>query len=268
MDPKRQSDAHEEPEGPFRAEHLTPGRYELVNGHPAYQAATGGDGASRIVAGVQALASDPDAAETGVDPGYILGEKTVRAPDIAVGNVPDAFGFIQGAPRLAVEYAGEHQDEVRLQDKIRQFLARGTELVWVVRLIGPRRVEVYQRNKAVTLFGPGQSLIAPGILREPVPVEAMFDTQAAQVTALRNFLAREGYSSLEDVKQEGREEVYASLRRAILDRLDGRRIERSEAFRSQLERVIDPQVLAETLVRAGECASESDLVDGLSARRT
>lgn len=62
-------------------------------------------------------------------------------------------------------------------------------------------------------------------------------------------------------------EVYASLRRAILDRLDGRGIERSEALRGQIARVIDPLVLPETLARASECASEADLVDGLPEPR-
>ena len=47
-------------------------------------------------------------------------------------------------PPLALEYASIGQDEDGLQREIVDFLAAGTQLVWVVRLVGPRRVEVYE----------------------------------------------------------------------------------------------------------------------------
>ena len=43
--------------------------------------------------------------EAGFDAGYSPDEGTLRAPDIAVGNVPQQLGWIRGAPALAVEYA-------------------------------------------------------------------------------------------------------------------------------------------------------------------
>ncbi len=73
---------------------------------------------------------------------------------MAVGNVPDAPGWVEGASPLAVEYADAGQNESDLGTKIAQLLDAGTQLVWVVRLSGPRRVET-----------AGEELTAPGILR-------------------------------------------------------------------------------------------------------
>ena len=47
---------------------------------------------------------------------------------------------------------------------------------------------------------------APGILANPVPVEALYDPDAARDVALRNLLQRRGYADLEAVQKEGREE--------------------------------------------------------------
>ena len=46
-------------------------------------------------------------------------------------------------------------------------------------------------------------LLAPGILANPVPVEAMYDPHAARETVMRNVLSQAGYSSLEAVLAEG-----------------------------------------------------------------
>jgi hypothetical protein len=75
----------------------------------------------------------------------------------------------------------------------------------VVRLTGPRRVEVHERGKAVEVLGPGQVLRAPGVLRNDVPVEALYDREVAHEAALRNLLQRSGFDSIEAVREEGRE---------------------------------------------------------------
>ena len=84
---------------------------------------------------------------------------------------------------------------------------------------GVRRVEGYpqtlpepsaQRHQvfleAQRTAYPGQQLEAPGILANPVPVEALYDPDAARDVALRNLLQRRGYADLEAVQKEGREE--------------------------------------------------------------
>jgi Uma2 family endonuclease len=185
---------------------VTKERYELCAGHPIYCAPTGGDGARGQFSGAHVLDTDPEVESAGGDAGFALGPHKLRAPDIAVGNVPDQAGWIKGAPPLAVEYASAGQDEAKLQEKIADFLAAGTQWVWVVRLLGPRRVEIYQHGQPVRTFGPGEMLSAPGILRNAVPVQALYDRSVAHELTLRNLLQRKGYGGLDEVREQARKE--------------------------------------------------------------
>jgi len=204
--------------GPFVASQIPPGsRYELRDGHALYCAPTGGDGSTSVARGAQVLATDPAVKQAGIDAGYSFGPGDLRAPDIAVGNVPDRPGWIAGVPPLAVEYASVGQDEAKLAEKIADFLNAGTLWVWVVRLLGPRRVEVHARGEAMRVYGPGEELRAPGILQNPVLVEALYDETAAQEATLRNLLQRRGYENLDAVREEGLEE---GVRVAIVDLCD------------------------------------------------
>ncbi|MEM9873435.1 MAG: hypothetical protein AAF928_00980 [Myxococcota bacterium] len=193
--------------GPFRADQVRPGdRYELDYGHAVYCAPAGGDNARANLVGASVLETDPAVEEAGVDAGYSSHPRNLRAPDVAVGNVPDAPGWIEGVPPLAVEYAGVGKNEPELQRKILNLLNGGTQFVWVVRLLGERRVEVHAPHQPFRIFKPGSVLTAPGILANPVPVEAMFDRTAAHEATLRNLLQRRGYEGLEDVVRKGQEE--------------------------------------------------------------
>jgi len=218
MSPVRPEMMYEGP-GFLRSSDVSPkSRYELHDGHPIYCAPTGGDGARTTLAGAEILDTDPDVDEAGIDAGFSPTPGMLRAPDVAVGNVPDRMGWIEGVPPLAVEYAGSGQDERGLQEKIQDFLGAGTKLVWVVRLVGPRRVEIYERDKPVRTVGPGSELSAPGILRNSFPVEAFYDRGTAHRVTLRNLLQREGYESLDEVREEGHEEGHEEgLRTAIRD---------------------------------------------------
>ncbi len=97
-----------------------------------------------------------------------------------------------------------------MQKKIVELLRCGTRLVWVVRLTGPRRVEVHAPGEAMRAVFPGGVLAAPGLLKNAVPIEALYDREAAHRHTLRNLLQREGYEDLEAVKSEG-------IRQAIRD---------------------------------------------------
>ncbi len=199
--------------GPFRADQLACGDpYELANGHPVECLPGGGRHSKANLVGGLALGTDPAVTSAGVDTGFAPDEKTLRAPDLAVGNVPDAPGWVRGVPPLAVEYADVGQDEADLKDKIRTLLDAGTLQVWVVRLNGPRRVEVHRPGLPRTLVYPGEWLAAPGVLRNPVPVEALYDPRAAEESALRNLLQRLGYEDLEAVRRGAREEGLAAGR--------------------------------------------------------
>ncbi len=200
--------------GPFSVHQIRDGDpYELADGHPVECLPSGGRHARANVSGGLTLETDPEVDAAGFDAGFTPDERNLRAPDIAVGNVPDAPGWVSGAPPLAVEYADIGQDEAGLRDKVAALLAAGTRYVWVVRLAGPRRVEVHERDGGRFVATPGQELRAPGVLRNPVPVEALYDADAAHRVALRNLLQRQGYEDLDAVREEGREEGLAPILR-------------------------------------------------------
>jgi len=167
--------------GPFRADPIREGDpYELSNGHVIRCLPTGGRGSDAVATGAAVLKSDPEVDSAGVGTGYSPSPDTLRAPDVAVGNVPREPGWVKGVPPLAVEYADTGQDEADLATKIRELLDAGTKLIWVVRLTGPRRVEIHQSGRKKRIARPGEELRAPGILRNPVPVEALYDWEMGQ----------------------------------------------------------------------------------------
>ncbi|WP_437659365.1 Uma2 family endonuclease [Sorangium sp. So ce1182] len=243
--------------GPFRAEHLRSGDpYELSNGHPVYCAPTGGRASGPNHLGSSVVGWDPAVKEAGVDTGYSVAPGTLRAPDIAVGNVPDRPGWVKGVPELAIEYADVGQDEEKLQEKIVDLLAAGTRLLWVVRLNGPRRVEVHEPRKAVRVVLPGQVLSAPGILKNPVRVEALYDRSEAEKATLTNLLQRHGYEDLDAVLAAGREEGREEGREA------GREEGILEGKRDALRRVLDRRGLRLSKAAAAKissCKSEREL---------
>ena len=190
--------------GPYTVDQLREGdRYELDQGRRVYVAPTGKDGGQSTISGGELIVSDPIVKTAGIDIGHALNEKTLRAPDISVADLTDEPGWHKGAPALAVEYAGSGQDEAELKLKIKDLLAAGTRFIWVVRLIGVRHVEVYEPEKPMRLAHIGDELRAPGVLQNPIPVQAMFDRQLAHELTLRNLLQRKGYQGLDAVREEG-----------------------------------------------------------------
>jgi hypothetical protein len=210
--------------------------------------------------GAGVLASDPAVQDVGFDAGFSPSPDILRAPGIAVGNIPDQPGWIQGAPLLAVEYADTGQDEGELAAKIQDLLAAGTRYVWVVRLTGPRRVEVHQAGTGLSTAHPGDQLEAPGILANPVPVDALYDREAAREVTLRNLLQREGYASLEAVRAQGEVEGEArGLRTAIADVLSARGLPVDDDLRTALDGVSDSGILRLLLGRAATAASPAEI---------
>ena len=200
------------------------------------------------------LASDPAALDVGVDIGFSPSPEILRAPDLSVGEMPDEPGWVHGAPPLAVEYADTGQDEAELRTKIQELFAAGTRYIWVVRLVGPRRVEVHQAGERMRIANPGEQLVAPGILANPVPVEALYDREAANRIIFRNLLERQGYASLDDVRAEG--EIQA-LRKAIAAVLAGRGLAPGDDLRTALADSNDLAKL-ESVLRLATTASTAD----------
>jgi hypothetical protein len=211
------------------------------------------------------LASDPAAHDVGVDVGFTPSPETLRAPDLSVGEMPDQPGWVQGAPPLAVEYADTGQDEAELQIKMQELFAAGTRYVWVVRLAGPRRVEVHQPGQRPRIANPGEQLEAPGILANPVPVEALWDREAARQVIFRNLLQRQGYASLDEVRAEGRAEGEAEgVRKAIVTVLQSRGLAVDDDLRAALAHCGDPAIL-ESALRQAATASSAGILSILRA---
>src|SRR5207244_2396240 len=76
--------------GPFLADQIGSGDpYELSNGHAILCRPPGGRGSRANLLGGLVLGSDPAVEEAGIDTGYSPSSDTLRAPDVAVGNVPN-----------------------------------------------------------------------------------------------------------------------------------------------------------------------------------
>lgn len=250
--------------GPFRAYQVRDGdRYELHEGHAIRGMAAGERHARAVLAGGRVLATDPSVGgAAGVDAGYSFNdERSLRAPDISTG-VGDSPGWMRSAPPLAVEYAGGGQDEAELQTKIRELLAAGTRYLWVVRLTGPLRVEVHTPGAAVRVVDGADVLTAPGVLRNPVPVRALVDGEAANAATLRNLLNAHGYESLDEVRAEGRAEgeVEAQVR-GIEAVLKARGVAIDEPLLLRLRACRDPALLARWLIQAATATTAAAALD-------
>ncbi len=251
--------------GPFRADQLKSGDpYELSNGHPIECLPTGERGSKANLLGGAVLDSDPDVESAGIDTGFAPTPETLRAPDIAVGNVGDAPGWGTGkVPPLAVEYADTGHDEQALQAKIADLLQGGTRIIWVARLVGPRRVEVYRPGAQPMVVYPYQDLTAPGILRNPVPVAALFDREAAHRATFANLLQRQGYNDLDEVRNESRAEgELAALRGALMLILQTRGVTLGVDDHALVEGCRDAEQLRQRLGRAANAASAADVFAG------
>ncbi|WP_437672292.1 hypothetical protein [Sorangium sp. So ce131] len=225
------------PRSPVTADQLRPGDpYELSEGRLVECLPTGRRGGRGNLVGGAVLDTDPAVESAGVDIGVSPRPGMLRAPDIAVGKIPDEPGWAAAAPPLAVEYADTGQDEAELLRKIDELLAAGTRWIWVVRLHGARRVEVYEATtdaparkaparavraaartpppRPARVAYPGEHLEAQGVLQNPVLVEALYDREAAHEATLRNLLQRRGYAGLDAVREEER---VAGLRAWVRD---------------------------------------------------
>lgn len=193
--------------GPYGPSDVRPGQpWEISNGHRVACAPSGGEHGRAPFIAARALGSDPAVVSAGFDVGFALDSKTLRAPDISIGGVPDRPGFVRGVPDLGIEYASSGQDEADLLRKVEELLERGTRYMWVVRLTMPRHVVVFERNKEPRRCEPGELLDAPGVLSRPLPVEALWDADVARRVDLRNELERYGYRDLDAVRDEGKAE--------------------------------------------------------------
>jgi hypothetical protein len=189
---------------PRYADQITAGdNLELSDGEPIQCLPTAGRGGSAQAFGAIATLNDPLVESGGVEVGFSPKPSMLRAPDVAIGGVTESATWEKGVPSLAIEYADVGQDEADLKRKIAELLREGTKIIWVVRLVGPLRVEVHEPGRPVRVAMPGDELEAPGILANAVPVAALFDKDEARKADLKNLLERFGYGSIEKIGAEG-----------------------------------------------------------------
>ncbi len=117
---------------------------------------------------------------------YILGHNpdTVRIPDasfVSRERIPESGipeGFWPGAPDLAVEIVSPNDRAEDVHDKVRDYLAAGTRLVWVL-WPKSRSLTVYTPDGQARELGPEQELdggdVLPGFR---APVAALFAVES------------------------------------------------------------------------------------------
>lgn len=152
-------------------------RRELVKGELREMAPTGGGHGKSTVRitiplGTHVLAEGLGEI-FGAETGYIIARDpdTVRAPDVSFlsnarvpqDGVPDKF--IPGAPDLAVEVLSPSDTMLEMEEKVADWLAARTQLVWVINS-RQRTVTVHRADGSVTVLRQEQILdgeqVVPG----------------------------------------------------------------------------------------------------------
>jgi Uma2 family endonuclease len=147
---------------------------ELVRGEVVDTAPSGalrGAITANIAARLAAWAQGSGHGCVSVASGYIVsrGLDTVRGPDISylradgvpAGGVPE--GFWVGAPDLAVEVVSPSETADEVREKVRDFLAAGTPLVWTV-YPRTREVVVHTPDGMARTFGADDVIEYPEVL--------------------------------------------------------------------------------------------------------
>ena len=146
-------------------------RTELVRGELVEMSPVGGKH-SRIVAQLihwlYSFVAERKLGEVGTERGFILARHpdVVRAPDVyflsgARGEPTD--GFFEGAPDLAVEVVSPEDRASLVQEKIRQYLAAGSRLVW---LVDPQSqtVTAYRPSGEARVYSGEEQVSGEGVL--------------------------------------------------------------------------------------------------------
>ena len=107
----------------------------------------------------------------GLEIGYVLSRSpdTVRAPDVSINMAPRTegearlSGFVPGAPDIAIEIVLPSATTAELEQKVGEYLAAGSQRVWVVYTSG-RRVTVHHPNVGVETYSGDAAIEDPELL--------------------------------------------------------------------------------------------------------
>ncbi len=163
-------------------------RRELINGEVVEMAPVGGihgQITSRVTRRLVEHVERHGGGEVLVgDVGFVLNLPTdperVRAPDVAFvsrerlphGRLPQ--GFLQGAPDLAVEVLSPNDNPLDVQQKVRDYLDAGAQLIWIM-APQAKTVTVYRPDGSARLLREHDALdgeaVLPGLM---IPLAEVF----------------------------------------------------------------------------------------------
>lgn len=149
------------------------GRWELVRGrvvrYMPVQPEHGGV-VSELNYHVRAYLGSPERAAMGPEIGYITlrDPDTVRAPDWSLiwreeARARREGAWIAGGPNLAVEVVSPDDTWAEVQEKVDEYLAAGTQLVWVL-YPDKRTVHVIRPDAPTAILRPGDVLTGEPVL--------------------------------------------------------------------------------------------------------
>ena len=168
---------------------VTDGRFALIRGEVIELSPVNGEHSGisiNIGTALNIYSRQIGFGQAGVEAGYILlsGPDTVRGPDVSFRLVPrserrQSEGFLPGAPDIAVEVVSPSNTAPEVRRKVAEYLAAGSQRVWVVRSATrrePRSVVVHHADGA-TITYTGDDVITdeellPGF---SLPLSEVFD---------------------------------------------------------------------------------------------
>jgi Uma2 family endonuclease len=150
-----------------------PGRCELIDGEMIEMAPSGFQHAQTVARIARLLEEYVEKTPSlGVvlagDPGFILDDQNVRAPDVAFLTIERAAqapakGFMPFVPTLAIEVVSPGDAHMEVTAKARMWVRRGVSLVWVA---DPRNrtVEIYRRGRDVVMLDEEAAITGDDVL--------------------------------------------------------------------------------------------------------
>lgn len=116
----------------------------------------------------------------GNDPGFVLERNpdTVRGPDVALVSrqavAGRLSGWVEGAPALAVEVISPGNTRKEVREKLADYLAAGTQLIWIIDS-GRRTVAVHRPGLPVRVLDASMTLDGVPVLPDfSCQVRALF----------------------------------------------------------------------------------------------
>ncbi len=160
------------------------GRFELVEGKVVEMAPPNdehGDTALNVGTAFKIYSRRRGVGEARVETGYTLrtGPDTVRGPDVSFVFHPRVegrgSGFPVGAPDIAVEVVSPSDTAVEVARKVAEYLAAGSQRVWVVYPAGRRVVVHCADGSALSYDGDDVITVEELLPAFSLPLSEIFD---------------------------------------------------------------------------------------------